>query len=208
MRHLSPEEFVELAEGSLTAVRTVHVDECARCREEASALGAVMGEARDVEVPEPSPLFWDHLSNRIREAVAEEGVRPSGSVWARAGGWRLAVLASAVAVVLAVTLTTDRERPGVSGDDERVATIASATGEAPAPVPVGTGREREGDGAEPEWRLVLALADAVVWADADTDGLETGRDALDSAVFELSADERREFARLLEDELGAAGSSL
>ena len=206
MRHLSPEEIVLLAERGLAAERAAHADECARCREAASALGAVLLEARDVEMPEPSPLFWDHLSSRVREAVAEEGERSSGSVWSRVGGWRLAVAASAVAVVLAGALgsfTDDPERLGVSGDGERLAMIVPATGEATVPGPASRFDENE-----PGWMLVLALADEVEWADADTDLLAMGRDAIDSAVFELSADERREFARLLEDELGAAGSSL
>ena len=206
MRHLSPEEFVGLAEGDLAPERAAHVDECVRCREEASALRLVLLEARDVEVPEPSPLFWDHLSSRVRDAVAEEGERSSGSVWSRLGGWRVAVAASAVAVVLAVALgsvTDDPERLGTSSDGDRLAMGTPATGEETAP-----DAAFETADVEPGWLLVLAMVDAVEWADADTDALGMGRDAIDSAVFELSADERREFARLLEDELGAAESSL
>ncbi len=32
----------------------------------------MMSVAAEVEVPEPSPLFWDHLSARVGEAVAAE----------------------------------------------------------------------------------------------------------------------------------------
>ena len=41
--------------------------------------------AAEVSVPEPSPLFWNHLSERVRTAVAEEHAL-SGQVSCRTGG--------------------------------------------------------------------------------------------------------------------------
>jgi hypothetical protein len=72
-----------------------------------------MSAAADVAVPEPSPLFWDHFSARVREAVAAEGL-PRRPLWS----WpRLAMPVAAAAmagVILAVALSTGPEtRPDV-----------------------------------------------------------------------------------------------
>ena len=42
------------------------------CRAEVEALRGVLREVRAVDVPEPSPLFWDHLSARVGDAIARE----------------------------------------------------------------------------------------------------------------------------------------
>jgi hypothetical protein len=75
MNHLSPTEIVDLAEGTLGAARSAHADGCERCRDAAADLRRVLATATGVDrpdVPEPSPLFWDHLSARVRVAVAQE----------------------------------------------------------------------------------------------------------------------------------------
>ena len=72
-----------------------------------------MSAAAEVEVPEPSPLFWKHLSERVREAVAAEGVAaiavPAWG-WARAlPSWRgWAVAGVAAAVMISIYVTTPR----------------------------------------------------------------------------------------------------
>ena len=42
------------------------------------------GGVAEVEVPEPSPLFWDHLSARVRDAVAAE---PARRWWSGVRSW-------------------------------------------------------------------------------------------------------------------------
>src|SRR5258708_24891540 len=99
--HLSESEFVDLAEDTLDPRRAAHAESCASCREQADALRAMLRDAVSVEVPEPSPLFWDHLSARVRDEVAAEAVasRP-GWIWSGLRG--LMPLAAVAALVVAV----------------------------------------------------------------------------------------------------------
>jgi hypothetical protein len=131
--HLKPEELVDLAEGTVIESSVPHLSACAACRGQLEALRLMTAEARDFEVPEPSPLFWDHLSSRVRDAIAEDHGQPSA--WLRWLGlgtsptWRGAwfwkdlrepralgiVVAAGIAVVVALgTLTPLAHRiPGM-----------------------------------------------------------------------------------------------
>jgi hypothetical protein len=71
MTHLSPDERLALIE-SAGAPEHPHLSACARCRAEVEEGRAALGDARLSEVPEPSPLFWEHLSARVSERMAAE----------------------------------------------------------------------------------------------------------------------------------------
>ena len=78
MNHLTPEQFVDLAEGTQPESAMPHLATCETCRRELADLRAMMSEAEGPghdEVPEPSPFFWNQLSSRVRGAVAEEAAR-------------------------------------------------------------------------------------------------------------------------------------
>jgi hypothetical protein len=70
--HLTPEELIDSRERQLPPARQAHADSCAVCRAELAQLDEVLLDVAAVDVPEPSPLFWDHLSARIRDRVAHE----------------------------------------------------------------------------------------------------------------------------------------
>ena len=70
--HLTPEELIDSRERQLAPARQAHADDCAVCRAELARLEEVVLDVATVDVPEPSPLFWDHLSARIRDRVAHE----------------------------------------------------------------------------------------------------------------------------------------
>ena len=70
--HLTPEELIDSRERQLPPARQAHADSCAVCRAEIARLDEVLLDVAAVDVPEPSPLFWDHLSARIRDRVAHE----------------------------------------------------------------------------------------------------------------------------------------
>jgi hypothetical protein len=53
------------------------------------------------EVPEPSPLFWEHFSARVREATRDESVAGS-SFWG--GAWRPIAAFGALAAVVALVV--------------------------------------------------------------------------------------------------------
>ena len=87
--HLSPDELAAAADGTAgrsaaahrdpsaaTAHRdlsaaTAHLDRCPACRAAVSELSALLTALKSETVPEPSPLFWDHFSARVREATAQ-----------------------------------------------------------------------------------------------------------------------------------------
>jgi hypothetical protein len=76
--HLKPEELVDLAEGTIAEASVPHLATCAACRGQLEMLRAMEARARDFDVPEPSPLFWDHLSSRVQEAIAADSAQPAG----------------------------------------------------------------------------------------------------------------------------------
>ena len=81
MTHLTSEQLVEAAEGILPAERARHLEQCGTCRTNVETLQAVLSDVGDTSiVPEPSPLFWEHFSRRVREATATERV-PAPERW-------------------------------------------------------------------------------------------------------------------------------
>jgi hypothetical protein len=99
--HLSIEEFVDAIDGTLPGDRRAHLQNCEACRREMAELGVL---AKDVEasavVPEPSPLFWDHFSRRVKDATATTSV-PSSGWWP---SWRPMIAFGAMLVVAITTV--------------------------------------------------------------------------------------------------------
>ena len=208
-RHLSSQELVALAEGGLSDDRAAHLDVCVRCRDEASTLRAVMSALQEVEVPEPSPLFWEHLSRRVSESVASSDTPPT-RVAVGWWGWHtghLRTVVTTATVVLAVVVGLSVLRDASRGSDGRVVTdgatpggVTDATPAALSVSDVGTTQ----DDAESDWALVLTMVEAVEWEDDDPDAPFVDRQIVDGALLQLSADERRELVRLLEAELSGS----
>ena len=76
--HLSPEELTDYAEGARDPADAPHLQSCDICRHQVASLRKTMSVlvgASSMNVPDPSPLFWDHLSQRVHEAVAAEQAR-------------------------------------------------------------------------------------------------------------------------------------
>ena len=206
MRHLTPAQLVDLIEGVLPAERAAHVGACARCRQQADELRAVMCEAREVDVPEPSPLFWDHLSQRVRDAcgaepeVGSSGWVPSGSL--SRGALAVITVTVIVAVIVGGALIRSPIEEAAPGGDSVAALLAS--------LDLGPdGWDAEPDlfesfGEEPAWTLVMTVAQEIEWDDTGATEL-VGPGASERAALELSPDERRELGRLLEAELAGEG---
>src|SRR5438552_5435196 len=76
--HLNEHELVDLADGSRTEASAPHLATCSDCRRQLADLRATLASVAAVDVPEPSPLFWDHFSRRVHEAVDAQG-RPGRS---------------------------------------------------------------------------------------------------------------------------------
>ena len=75
--HLQHDELVDLAEGTRAESSVPHLAACEACRHQLAELKAMMSAAADVAVPEPSPLFWDHFSARVRRVPQRLPPQPS-----------------------------------------------------------------------------------------------------------------------------------
>lgn len=197
-QHLSPEELIDLVEdreGRLGAGRASHFKSCESCRQQVQELREVMLEASDLNVPEPSPLFWEHASHRLAEAIATDARFVQGRSSARLGLSHITTALATAAVVLAVVVGLPSLRP----PSERLV-VGSGDGVAERSMLV---RQADGISAdEPaDWALLLTMADAVEWADGGAELLMVDRRAINGAVFELTLDERQALVQLLKAEL-------
>jgi len=204
MRHLSSEELVDVADGTRPQSELAHLSSCGPCRQQVAELRELMAVAARADVPEPSPLFWDHLSARVRDAVAQEGftAESAGSagwvpLWA---SWRVGIVAAALGAVLVVVALMPRTGPttGRAGDEGRGSeTVVEST--LPVDVPVALADD-------PPLDLIVQLAGDLDWDSVVEAGLATGAGSADRAIGELSEGERSELQRLLREELSRLGA--
>lgn len=201
MTHLSESEFVDLAEneGALGSRRVAHVETCASCREQLDALRSILRAAAAVDVPEPSPLFWDHMSARVRHGIAAEPA-PVRSGWNRIGIRGLVPLGAAAALIVAVISGVLLVRAAREGNmvTPVIDRAASAVGVPAAPALPGT--TPDADDAE-AWAVLTAVASDVALEDARAAGMDVAAAAIDDAVQDLSPAELTELGRLLQSEL-------
>lgn len=193
MNHLSRDERLLALDGALDGTRQAHLARCPACRTDVETLGRVVARVRAVDVPEPSPLFWDHLAARVGDAIAREPApAPSRGWWSPRLGWA----AAAVVISAAGAGYFARSQPPqpsstvvghvtpaieVPSDHDRSANVVDA----PASV------------ADDGWALITAVADQA--ADDEAFAPQVGQAEL--SISALSADERRALAGELAAEL-------
>ena len=186
MTHLSPAEFVDLADGVLAPARASHVDRCSACRTQAEAIETIARDVRAVDVSEPSPLVWPHVQVRVQQAIDRQPAPRER--WASRP---LSALATAMAmcVALAVGALYARRTPQASF-------VASPPRDAPV--------ERTAD--DVAWNALREVAGDIAFDEAHAAGMTTGLDTAERAVLELTPDERTELERLLKDALEHRGA--
>ena len=194
MRHLTPDEFVDAAEGTLPAPRQRHLAGCETCRVQLAALVALMRDASGEPVPEPSPLFWNHFSGRVASAIqAEERHNARGWTW-----WvqrpALVPLAALAIVILAVVTTVPWGEPGM-GTSAALATQVDSPG---AVV--------EASGDSGDWSALAELVGPLDWETAGAAGLSLAPGDADLGLLDLTLDERCELSRLIAGELARVKS--
>ncbi len=186
---LTPDEFVDLVDGTLAADREAHVATCAACAATAIDVREALAAAMSAEVPEPSPLFWPSVNARVQAAVAESA----------ATGWRawlrldvLVPMAGLALVVLAIASAIDAVSPvGPSPADPEVAIAAE-------PAEVLSEMEIASDAATDDALAMVAdLASALPEGGWDALGVTRLPD-LDVAAAALTAEERDALAALLQ----------
>jgi hypothetical protein len=193
-RHLSPSEIVDFAEGTLGSARASHVDTCSACAGAADELRAALHGALSAkdDIPEPSPLFWDHLSSRVQEGITSGGSSPWS--WWLPGARTLAPLATFALVVAVLTMTLPR---GTGRPHE------SSKPAAPSPVTeIDRPLDQSLDSATGEaWDVLAAAAADLEWDAAHEAGMGVHPATIDRAVQQLAPEELTELARLLQTEL-------
>ena len=192
MRHLDRETLLDLAEGR-TSDGSAHVTSCEACRRQVDELRGVLSAIHAVDVPEPSPLFWDHLSARVLEQVRSESPARGWGLWQWT--WRLAVPFGAVlALIVAVAVWTHRG-------------IEPAGSPVLGPAAMADLSDR-GDiqSDDPSLALLTDLAETVNVDDASAAGLAPESAAIDREVGNLTADERDELRSILKQELSKSGA--
>jgi len=190
VKHLDDEQLIAVLEGTADERAASHLRSCAACTAQMADLRATLDAVQRLEVPEPSPLFWDQLSDRVHEAVAaEERRRPGSGLWT---WWTLAPFAAAAAAVIVAALHVGAPKAGPS--PVPAAAVATAAADV-APLPP------LGDQDDPSLALVASMASQVDEAAAIDSGLVTHADGLDDAVNTLTDAERAELGRILKDEI-------
>src|SRR5215213_3425604 len=71
MTHLEPTHLVDVLDGQGTAAMARHLEDCARCREQLASLESTIGALSTGDIPEPSPLYWDHFAARVSARIDE-----------------------------------------------------------------------------------------------------------------------------------------
>jgi hypothetical protein len=211
MKHLSRAELVDFIEASplLPAGRARHVSTCNGCRAEADALRSMRALAVRDEVPEPSPLFWDHFSARVADAVRDEapGRNPDPPVGMRWRGMPFATWAAAATMAVLVMMTvvwrTTLHAPAPARGSATAGTAAGKGTVAPAAVAAASDESDVDD--DEAWAVVRAAAQDLRWEEAHAAGLSAHPGAAEGLALELTADERSELARLLDKELKHTG---
>jgi hypothetical protein len=145
---------------------------------------------RAVDVPDPSPLFWDHLSERVREAVASEPTPSSGWASRFTFAWAAGVCGAIAVVVLAVAVTTHQARSVTSPKVPATAIDAvQAEGLLPALQD------------DPSLAVMGELTSQMDFDEAGAAGLIALPGSADSAIGLLSQDEQRAAVDLLRQEI-------
>jgi hypothetical protein len=148
--------------------------------------------SRALDVPEPSPLFWDHFPGRVRMAV-HAAPAPSRFAWLKTRATMLAVSTAAVAIIATATMIRTRPAP-TGGPQPAVAqeTIAAAP-EAPY--------QMEALEADAGWDVVTEVAASAGSEVLHEAGFGVAPGASEPAIEALSEAERKQFMALLHAEM-------
>jgi len=191
--HLTSDELLDLAEGTRAESSAPHLAKCDTCRHQLNELRDVMATLQ-VDVPEPSPLFWDHFSARVSEVIASDA--QAARSWFGIGRWSWGVAVAMTAVVLAIAVSRVPKTPA---DTARGS--ATVVAEVPA---ADIGSTLTAD--DPSFLLLRDLAGNLDWDAAAEVGIGMDVGSADTAVAELSEGERTELQRLLREAISPTGA--
>ena len=192
MAHLNETQILDALDGRLDPVAAVHVASCAACSGRVGELRSVLQtiEAADQDtVPEPSPLFWEQFPARVSRAI---DVEPEPAGWFSAWRWwGSAATAAVVILMLVLPLRREAAAPAPVAPAEGAPMVASAE------LVTITLENLDEDEA---WAIVRAVAEETEFDEVQESGLSPRAGSLERAAMELSADERAELGRLIEQD--------
>ena len=180
--HVSEERLLDVMEGTAADDRA-HVEACPQCRARLAEAQDGLALATGVEVPEPSPLYWESLRRKVSRRLDEGDTRRP--VWRRFGGPALA--AAAVLLAVATFLPVARREPAPM----------TSTPERPLPAWSALPPADEDEGLD----VLRAVAPAVVDATP-----APGCSGVADCVAALSDEESQILAERLQQEIGQGKS--
>jgi hypothetical protein len=192
---LSPDEFVDLLDGTLAADRRAHLDTCGACRTTAADVREALTAAEALEVPEPSPLFWPAINARVQSAIADDATNARGwRAWLRLDV--LVPIAGLALVVMAIASAVDSRSPAGQFSSGRG---AAADGRLPVEFADGVLDEPAADAPAADDALAMMVDLADTLPDGGWDALGVTRlPDLDVAAAALTEEERSALASLLQ----------
>jgi hypothetical protein len=189
MTHLSVDDRLALIEGA-GEPRHPHLAACERCASEVAVGRAALGAARAADVPDPSPIFWQHFSARLSRKLDDEPREPTER---NTAPWRVVVPCAAAVALLVMAVAV--QRWPVGAPDRATAEVGAAVS--------GIGQTEADDEG---WAVLGSMAGDY---DVDTLGDSLGRSlssGAESVVWQLDEGERAELARLLQAEMQSVRS--
>ena len=192
MTHLSPDQLIDAAEGRGTPTVMAHAGTCEVCRASVDELRETLALAHTDSVPEPSPLFWDHLSARVGAAVrAEAGNHAGRARWI----WRWGPVSALAAAVLVVALVVMPRGP-------RVGAPVAGTGSSSAATEAVAIESDDPAGAvdDASWLLMSDLSQELTADEAGT-ALPAGPGTADRALRHLTDAERAALVDIIREEI-------
>jgi len=187
MTHLTPDELIDAMEGLLSAERQSHLATCEECQRELAGLSSALTEAKQMSVPEPSPLFWPSFSQRVRVAIDQDATTATNwPAWLR---WQVLLPLGAVAmIILGLMISVPKQQR----NDDAAVSAALQTPEAPE--------------ALDRWVMLADLVGDIDLDTASAAGVTLMPGDAEQAVLQLTAEEQQELTRLLKAELTRAKS--
>jgi hypothetical protein len=210
MKHLTDLELLALleypsADNGVSAVRIDHLQSCDSCRQVLGDLREARDRAADVRLPEPSPLFWEHFSKRVREGIRNTEIsRPrSYSTWLHTPRFKWAFSGALIVVLFgAVAWQANVRGPG-SEDMSPIGLPRIAVSNSMSSAVDADAIDLESDEA---WALVRTVADDLEWDEAVTASLAARPGWAERAALDLTLEERAELLRLLQAEARRPGA--
>lgn len=155
----------------------------------------LIARLRAEEVPEPSPLFWEHLSQRVHDAVAAEPIPSRRWFSGLTAVWAGGAVAAIAVVLIGVSLSV--RRPSVdTGSAGSAAITQSVAADAAA-----AGQSLPAIDDDVSFAVMEELASEIDFEEAGAAGLMVSPGAAEDAVTKMSGEDQRALVELLQEEI-------